>query len=90
MSYLLLDNRLLVLLDAGEDDRGMIVQSDLRSHRDFTVPANSYDPENPPDPLPADTDYNHVVFVKEMATEIEIDGVSYRGMHKNAVVAIIK
>ena len=32
---------------------------------------------------------DHVLFCKEMATEVEVDGVEYMAMHVNAVVGVI-
>ena len=31
----------------------------------------------------------HVLFLREMATEVEVDGVEYMAMHVNAVVGLI-
>jgi len=89
MSFKLLDNQLLVLVDEGETNIGRIVQNNFRTQREFKVPADWYDPENPPDPLPEPTENTHVVFVREMADEVEIDGITYMGMHKNAVIGLI-
>ena len=33
--------------------------------------------------------YDNVLFVREMATEVEIDEVEYMAMHTNAVVGLI-
>lgn len=35
------------------------------------------------------TENTHVLFVKEMTTDVKIDGVDYLAMHENAVVGLI-
>jgi co-chaperonin GroES (HSP10) len=32
---------------------------------------------------------DHILFVREMATEVEIDGIEYMVMHEHAVVGVI-
>ena len=36
-----------------------------------------------------ETEYSHVLFVKEGCTEVEIDGVDYLAMHQDNVVGLI-
>ena len=77
----------MVLLDEGSTNTGTVFQSDLAGYRGFTHPIAV--PEDPDSPyLPVES-YDHVVFVKEMATEVEIDDVSYQAMHRNAVIGVI-
>ncbi len=33
--------------------------------------------------------YDHILFVREMTTEVEIDNVEYLAMHEDAVVGLI-
>ncbi len=80
----LMKGRLLVLLDEGKDDRGVVFQSNLGGYCGLVVPG---DP--PEDPMPPAESYSHIIFVKEMATEVEIDDVSYQAMHRNAIVGVI-
>lgn len=87
MSIELMKGRLLVLLDDGEDDRGVIFQSNLGGYSGLVVPREL--PEDPEDPIPPIEQYNHIIFVKEMATEIEVDGVAYQAIHRDAIVAVI-
>ncbi|GAG59776.1 unnamed protein product, partial [marine sediment metagenome] len=33
--------------------------------------------------------HTHILFAKEMATEVNVDGVEYMAMHEHAVVGLI-
>ena len=37
----------------------------------------------------SEAEYNHVLFAKEMATEVKVDDVEYMAMHCNAIVGLI-
>ena len=37
----------------------------------------------------SDRMYDHVLFIKEMATPVEVDGIEYMAMHETAVVGLI-
>lgn len=70
-------NRILVLLDDGSETTGTIFRKSGQGGGNFV---GSSDPEIISD---------HVLFVKEMATRVEIDEIEYWAMHVNAVVGII-
>ena len=70
-------SRILVLLDEGSITTGVIFRRSAQGGGFFK---GSSDPE---------IESNHVLFNKEMATPVEIDGIEYWAMHVNAVVGII-
>jgi len=69
--------RILVLLDEGSETTGVIHR---RSAQGGGVFKGSVDPV---------IESSHVLFVKEMATKVEIDDVEYSAMHEAAVVGLI-
>ena len=84
----LLQDRVRVLVDEGSDATGIIVENKLQGYGGLTNHIASEPPENPEDPpieIPP-TVHNHIVFIKEMAAEVEIDGTSYLVMTVNAIV----
>lgn len=70
-------NRILVLLDDGSETTGTIFRKSVQGGGHFK---GSGDPEIISD---------HVLFIKEMATRVEIDEVEYWAMHIEAVVGLI-
>ena len=86
MAFNLIRGRLLILPDTGKDDRGVIYKSNLGGWRCLEI---SPEPTEPGEFSPQIENYNHIIFIKEMATEIEIDGVTYLAMHRNAIVGIL-
>ena len=72
-------SRILVLPDVGQDpDRiGTVV---LRSAQGGGFFKGSSDPE---------IESAHVLFAREMASPVMVDGVKHYAMHRNAVVGII-
>ena len=70
-------NRILVLLDTGSESTGVIFQRSARGGGFFK---GGSDPE---------IESAHVLFCKEMAVPVEIDGVEYLAMHANAIVGLI-
>ena len=70
-------NRILVLLDGGSETTGIIFQVSSRGGGQFV---GSFNPE---------AESTHILFVKEMATPVEIDDIEYMAMHVNAVVGVI-
>ena len=85
--YKLMEGRLLVLLDEGKDDRGVIFQSELVGYRGLEMPR--IPPEDLDDPWPPIEYYDHVVFVKNMSETVTIDEVEYQAMHRNALVGVL-
>ncbi len=82
------DHRILVLPDEGDNPTtgvliptGTIFRRSTMGGGHFMVGSG--------DGLGSETEYSHVLFVKEMATEVEIDEVEYMAMHENAVVGLI-
>lgn len=82
----LLPYRLRVLPDNGQGNTGRIVEENLRGNPCLL---DRPEPENPEDPIPPPVLHDHIVFVKEMSSEVEVDSVTYRVMHINAVLATI-
>ena len=76
------DGRILVLPDEGDKaTTGTIARRSLMGGGRFLVGSGST--------IGKETEYNHVLFVREMATEVIIDDVEYMAMHQNAVVGLI-
>lgn len=87
MAFELLSGRLLILPDDGSDTTGIIAAHDIDGWRGLTIAPEI--PENPEDlPVPPEF-YTHVVFVREGAVEVEIDGVSYLAMHRNNIIGTL-
>jgi len=75
------DGRILVLPDANSRTTGTIVQRSPMGGGVFKVTHGGVGG--------SDRTYDHVLFVKEVATPVEIDSVEYMAMHVNAVVGVI-
>ncbi len=71
----------LVLPDAPDSTTGVIVRVSGSGGGKFMSP--DVQTEEYPDT------HTHVLFVKEMSTEVNIDSVEYLAMHSNAVVGLI-
>ena len=87
----LLQNRVRVLVDEGSTTTGVIVENKLQGYGGLTNHIASEPSENPEDPpmeIPP-TVHNHIVFIKEMVVEVEIDAVSYLIMAIDAIVGYI-
>ena len=83
----LVTGRLLVTLDAGSQNVGRIIQHRCEGEsRLMILPAP---PVPPGDPIPDIERYDHIVFVREMSGNVTINGVTYRGMSCDAVIAVI-
>lgn len=67
-------SRILVLLDDGSETIGTIFRRSPKGGGHFTIGNEAS---------------THVLFVKEMATPVEIDEIEYWAMHINAVVGVI-
>ncbi len=76
-NLVLSSSRILVLPDVDSDTTGVIFRRSTQGGGFFK---GGSDPEITSD---------HVLFIKEMATAVEIDEVEYLAMHANAVVGII-
>ncbi len=87
-TYNLMRGRLIVLPDAGSSNTGTVVQSNLGMYRGLYMPREDA-PGDPNDPWLSRVYNNHIVFVPEMTTEIEIDGITHKVMNMDAVVALI-
>ncbi len=82
----LVSGRVLVALDAGKVNIGRIVQHTCEGESRLMIPYG----ENPEgDPPPERQRYDHIVFVREMSDEVEIDEVTYRAMSVDAIFAVI-
>lgn len=84
--FTLLPYRVRVTLDEGKTNIGTIVESNLRGYNSL---ANGQISENPEDPDPPDILHQHIVFVREGADEVEIDGVTYLVMHITSILGYI-
>lgn len=72
---------ILVLPDEGSETVGVIVKASEMGGGRFNsvfVQAQS---------MP--TLHTHILFIKEMATEVNVDGIEYLAMHECAVVGLI-
>ena len=87
----LLSGRLLAILDEGKDNIGRVAQHNYLGYRSMIIPKELVQatPDEETPPTPEDVYYDHIIFVKEMSDEVEIDGVTYTGMHRNAIIAVI-
>lgn len=88
MATKLVSGRVLVLLDQGKDDRGVIFQSNLDGYIGLAIPREP--PVDPDDPMSPLEFYDHVIFVKNMSETVTIGGVDYQAMHRNAIIAVIE
>ena len=76
------DLRILVLPDDGDKPTtGVILQRSTSGGGHFRVGVGNG--------LGVETEYSHVLFVREMTAEVEVDGVVYLAMNENAVVGLI-
>ena len=73
---------ILVLPDDGSATSGTIVRTSPMGGGHFIVSFGGIGG--------IETEYTNVLFVKEMATEVTIDGVEYLAMHQSALLAIEK
>lgn len=87
----LLSGRLLVTLDEGKNNIGRIVQHKCEGDPNLKIPREVVvvPPDEEPPPVLEQEWYDHVIFVKEMTSEVEIDGVTYVGMKADAIIAVI-
>jgi len=85
-NLLLPANRFLVLLDEGSNCTGIIQSKSAQGYRRFIIPQEPVDPSQP---SPTVQEYDHVLFVKEMAETVEVNGVAYIAIHGNAIVGLI-
>ena len=88
MAFHLISDALLVLLDEGEVDRGIIHAHNLTSGI-LTLPRITPPPLDP-SPIPEAEYHSHIIFAPEMTTEVEIDNVTYSAMNINAVVGYLE
>ena len=76
------DGRILVLPDEGDQtSTGAISQRSPSGGGHFRVGSGTG--------LGPEQEYAHILFCREMATEVEVDDVGYLAMHQNAVVGLI-
>ncbi len=87
----LLSGRLLVTLDEGKENVGVIFRHECQGDRSLMIPREVVDvpvgAESPP--VAPEQYYNHIIFVKEMSDEVDVDGVTYIGMNREAIIALI-
>ena len=85
----LLSGRLLVTLDEGKNNIGKVTQDNLNSF--LRIPRKVVETISGEEATPVAPEeyYDHIIFVKEMSDEVEIDGVTYLGMHRDAIIAVI-
>lgn len=72
---------ILVLPDVGSETTGMIVRKSSMGGGVF----NSVLIQSQQIP----SQHTHILFVKEMATEVQVDGIEYLAMHEHVVVGLI-
>ena len=81
-NLLLPDNRILVLPDEGDKPTtGTICYRSTMGGGHFRVGAGNG--------LGVEVEYDHVLFVREMTSEVEVNEVEYLAMHESAVVGLI-
>ena len=79
---LLPDNRILVLPDEGDKPTtGTIFRRSTMGGGHFKVGSGAG--------LGGENEYDHILFAREMTTEVEVNGVGYLAMHTNAVIGLI-
>jgi len=71
--------RILVLLDEDSQTTGTITHRSIMGGGYFKVYST----------IGISEEYDHVLFAKEMATEVEVDGIEYMAMHEDAIVGLI-
>ncbi len=81
MAFTLLKFRVRVELDAGKTNMGTIVEENLGGYPGLFV--------NPQTGVEAPVRYTHIVFLKEGAEEIEVDGETFVVMHMHNILAYI-
>ena len=80
-NLLLPNNRILVLPDEGDNpSTGIICRRSEMGGGHFVVSVPGRNPV---------VEGEHVLFVREMATDVEVDEVQYMVMHDKAVVGVI-
>ena len=87
--FTMLQFRILVLPDEGSDTTGVVYKKKLRGYHGLMNGISHSDPDDSESPMTPEVHHNHVVFVREGAVEVEIDGVTYLAMHINNVVGYI-
>lgn len=88
---LLVSGRVLVTLDEGQQNVGRIVQHTCEGEARLMITSEPQEVpigEEPP-PVAEIERYDHIVFIKEMSDEVEIDGVTYLAMSVDAILAVI-
>ena len=82
---------MLVTLDGDKQNIGRIVQHRCYDEARIRIPRvpEVLEPGQEPQSVPEFTYYDHIVFVKEMSDEVEIDNVTYIGMSSTAILAVI-
>lgn len=75
------NNTIIVLLDEDSQTTGTVVERSPMGGGRFRAITGGVGG--------SDLEYDHVLFAKEMATEVEVDGVEYLAMHQSAVVGLI-
>lgn len=87
----LVSGRVLVTLDDGEQNIGRIVQHTCEGESRLMITPEPQEVPNGEEPPPVAEigRYDHIVFVKEMSDEVEIDGVTYIAMSADAILAVI-
>jgi len=87
MSYSLPYGRVLIELDAGETDRGTIVDSNCAGNRLLSYPW-TYDGDGVPTP-PDPPEHTHIVFCEAMSVSQNIGGVPHAACPLGAIVGFL-
>lgn len=87
----LVSGRMLVTLDEGEQNIGKIVQHTCQGEARLMIAPERQEvpPGEEPSPIAEIEYYDHIVFVKEMSDEVDIDSVTYLAMSVDAILAVI-
>ena len=80
-NLILPNNTIIVLLDEDSQTTGAVVERSPMGGGRFRAITGGVGG--------SDLEYDHVLFIREMATEVEIDNIEYMAMHTNAVVGLI-
>ncbi len=87
-NLLLPDNRILVLPDEGDNPTtGMLIPTGTIFRR--STMGGGHFMVGSGDGIGKESEYSHVLFVREMTAEVTVNEVEYLAMHSDAVVGLI-
>ena len=88
MALTLLPFRVLVTLDEGKTNMGVIVEHNLMSYPGLITQPEP--PEDPEEPMSEPVIHNHIAFLENGAEEVTIGGDSFVVMHMHNILAYLE